>query len=362
MMRVAVEGTSAAPGGGLSFLRGALQALSERADLELDVFVQPGLANQDFGARARTIVAGPFRGLAHRMAWVQCVFPRVARHHDVVFAPGNLAPLRLSSRTVLYVQNAHVVPQMEWRTEYRRSKRRLQRLMARLSIQRSVQVLFVSETLKQWARPYWQANREEPGVARPGVPLALDRLPSHRPGSDVLMVGNLVPHKRIDRAIRGFALLTRAPARAGRLRIAGSQSSPELAATLSACAASAGVADRIDFVGFLGADALTAAYATSGCYLNTSALESLALPALEAMAIGTPVVVPDSAIFREVCGDAGMYFGEGDAAIARQLGDALDRPPDATTLRRAARERAEEFSWPRFADRVGSALAAVASA
>src|SRR5262249_26832687 len=137
VIRVAVEGTSAAPGGGLSFLRGALHALSGREDLALDVFVQPGLAGERFGPRARTIVAGPFHGLAHRMAWVQSVFPRLARDHDVVFAPGNLAPLRLSSRTVLYVQNAHVVPQMEWRAEYRRGKRRLQRLMARVSIRRA---------------------------------------------------------------------------------------------------------------------------------------------------------------------------------------------------------------------------------
>jgi len=362
MMRVAVEGTSAAPGGGLSFLRGALQALSARAELELDVFVQPGLAAECFGPRSRTIVAGPFRGLAHRMTWVQSVFPRLARDHDVVFAPGNLAPLRLSSRTVLYVQNAHVVPQMEWRAEYRRGKRRLQRLMARVSIRRALQVLFVSETLKQWARPYWQANRDEPGVARPGVPLDLYRLPHRSPGSDVLMVGNLVPHKRVDRAIRGFALLARAGRHPGRLRIAGGDSSPALAATLRACAASAGIADRVDFVGFLGADALVHAYATSGCYLSTSALESLALPALEAMAIGTPVVVPDTSIFREVCGGAGLYFTDGDAAIAHRLGDALEDPPDATALRHAARERAEAFSWPRFADRIGSAFAAVASA
>jgi glycosyltransferase involved in cell wall biosynthesis len=361
MTRVAVEGTSAAPGGGLSFLRGAVQALSERSDLELDVFVQPGLVAENFGPRARTIVAGPFRGLAHRMAWVQSVFPRLAHGHDVVFAPGNLAPLRLSARTVLYVQNAHVVPQVEWRSEYRRGKRRLQRLMARVSIRRALQVLFVSETLKQWARPYWQANRDEPGVARPGVPLELDRLPRRRPGSDVLMVGNVVPHKRVDRAIRGFALLAGASRRARRLRIAGG-ASPALAATLRACAAQAGIRDRVDFVGFLGAAALVQAYATSGCYLSTSALESLALPALEAMAIGTPVVVPDTSIFREVCGGAGMYFADGDAAIARRLGDALENPPDPVELRDAARERAEAFSWPRFADRVGSAFAAVASA
>jgi glycosyltransferase involved in cell wall biosynthesis len=172
-----------------------------------------------------------------------------------------------------------------------------------------------------------------------------------------------VPHKRVDRAIRGFALLAGACRRAGRLRIAGGDSSPAVAATLRACAASAGIGDRIDFVGFLGAAALVQAYATSGCYLSTSVLEALPLPALEAMAVGTPVVVPDTPSFREVCGGAGMYFAaSGDAAIACRLADALESPPDTIALRHAARERAEAFSWPRFADRVGSEFAAVACA
>jgi glycosyltransferase involved in cell wall biosynthesis len=359
MMRIAVEGTSVAPGGGLSVLRGAVRALAERGDVTLDVFVQPGLSAEDFGPRARTIVAGPFRGLPHRMAWVQSMFPALARHHDAVFAPGNLAPLPLASRTVLYVQNAHVVPQSEWRAEYRRGKRRLQRLMARLSIRRAVRVLFVSEALKQWARPYWELNRHEPGVARPGVPLALDRLPRRCPGRDVLMVGNLVPHKRVDRAVRGFALLARERGRPGRLRIAGGESSPAMGNSLRDAAVRAGILDRVEFLGFLGAEPLMQAYAASGCYLSTSALEALPLPVLEAMAVGTPVVVPDSPVFREVCGGAGIYFGDDDEAIARGLGDALDEPLAPEEIRRVGRERLAAFSWPLFAERVGSAFAAV---
>jgi glycosyltransferase involved in cell wall biosynthesis len=361
MMRIAVEGTSTAPGGGLSFLRGALHALGGRRDLEFDVFVPPGLSAEYFGPRARTIVAGPFRGLPHRMVWVQSLFPRLARDHDAVFAPGNLAPLPLSRRTVLYIQNAHVVPQTEWRVEYRRGKRMLQRLMARLSIRRAVRVLFVSETMKHWARPYWLGNREEPGVAHPGVPLALQRVPRRCAGRDVLVVGNLVPHKRVDRAVRAFALLLRQGVQAGRLRIAGGERSPGLANGLRESAARAGILDRVDFLGFLGGEALAGAYAESGCYLSTSALESLALPSLEAMAIGTPVVVPDTPIFREVCGGAGMYFSEGDEDIARRLGDALERPPGTDELRHAARDRMAAFSWPLFADRIASDFSAVAS-
>jgi len=362
VIRVAVEATSAAPGGGLSFLRGALRALAERRDVEVDVFVGTALADEDFGPRTRTVVVGSFRGIAHRMTWVQCVFPRVAGDHDVVFAPGNLAPLSLAKRTVLYVQNAHVVPQLQWRAEYGRTKRRLQRLMAKVSIRRAARVLFISKTLKAWARPYWHSNELEPRVVHPGVPLAFDVVPSRRAGRNVLVVGNLVAHKRVDRAVRAFASLARQNVHVGRLQIAGDEGSRGLASGLQMLAARAGLRDRVDFLGFLTPGALTRAYAESGCYLSTSALEALPLPPLEAMAAGTPVVVPDVPVFHEVCGAAGMYFDDADEAIAARLADALERPPDGEALRYAARECVAAFSWRVFAERVGSAFLESAAA
>ncbi len=359
VMRVAVEATSAAPGGGLSFLRGALRALAERGDVEIDLFVQPALARESFGPGVSVHVTGPFRGLVHRLGWVQSAFPRRVAAHDVVFAPGNLAPLPAARRTVLFVQNAHVVPQTLWRAEYRRPKRRLQRLMARLSIRRAAQVLFVSETLKTWAQPWWQDRGSEPGVAYPGLTLAPERVEERRAGRDVLLVGNLVPHKRVDRAIRAFALLTRRDGRAGRLRIAGLEAWPGLLGRLRALVAREGIEERVDFLGFVDVRTLAHAYATSGCYLTTSALESLGFPALEAMAAGTPVVVPDTAVFHEICGPAGMYFSDHDDAVVARLAASLDRPPGEHGLRRAAREQLTKFSWPVFADRLRAALGAV---
>jgi len=359
VMRVAVEATGVAPGGGLSFLRGALPALAKRGDLELDVFVGPGVARECFGSRVRPLVVGPFRGLGHRLAWVQSVFPRLVAGYDVVFAPGNVAPLAVASKTVLFIQNAHVVPQSAWRAEYRTCRRRLQRLMARLSIRRAGRVLFISETLKAWARPCWAANRLEPTVAHPGVTLAAEVRSATDAGQDVLVVGNLVPHKRVDRAVQAFARFTRQSAYCGRLRIAGGEGAPGILRRLRQTAERHGIADRVEFVGFLRADALARAYVAGGCYLSTSALEALPLPRLEALAAGTPVVVPDSASFREVCGPAGIYCSNDDE-IVKGVALALDHASGGDDLQRAARERAAGFSWPAFAERLNTALVAVA--
>jgi len=358
-MRVAVEATSVAPGGGLSFLRGAMRALGEQGGLEVDVYAQPWLAKEQLGPHVRVLVTRPFRGVWHRLTWIQSEFPRRTAEYDAIFAPGNLAPLAVAAKTVLFVQNAHVVPQPLWHGEYTATKRRLQRLLARLSIRRAGRVLFISETLKTWARQYWCSNATEPGVAHPGVTLMAESRCVSRAGRDVLVVGNLVPHKRVDRTLRAFALLSRRIP-VGRLRIAGSDASSGLMRSLREFTTREGIAQKVDFLGFLGADALSHAYASSGCYLSTSALEAFPLPPLEAIAAGTPAVVPDTDPFREVCGTAGLYFADNDEAIARRLADALDETRWGSQLRRKARERAAMFSWPAFGETLVSALTGVA--
>jgi len=359
-MRVAVEATSAAPGGGLSFLRGGLGALDELGDFEFDVFVQPGLAHERFGSNIRTRVSGPFRGLGHRLAWVQLAFPRLAADYDAIFAPGNIAPLPSSAKTVLFVQNAHVVPQAAWREEYGSTRRRLQRLMARLSMHRAARTVFISRTLKTWARPYWSGRFPEPAVAHPGVTLRIRQTRTTSVSGDVLLVGNLVPHKRIGRAIRAFSVLTRLAANVGGLRIAGSESGRDCIRRLTECAAREGVAERVKFLGFLGGDDLARAYSGSSCYLSTSALEAFPLPPLEAMAAGTPVVVPDTPVFQEVCGDAGIYSPDDATETARRLATAIDDRGRADYLRRVAQERASMFSWQSFADTLSAELAKAA--
>src|SRR4029450_2093559 len=208
-------------------LRGAVRALGEKPQLQIDVFVTPSLAAEDFGERFALRVTRPFRSLGHRIAWVQSVFPRLPPNYDAIFAPGNLLPLTVAGKTVLFVQNAHVVPQTVWRGEYRRSKRLLQRVMARMSIRRAGHVLFISRALKTWALPYWSRNRVEPGVAYPGITLGgigpTDDGGACGTSGDVVMVGNLVPHKRVDLAIRAYGIVTRTRKKSGRLLIAGGE-------------------------------------------------------------------------------------------------------------------------------------------
>jgi len=87
-----------------------------------------------------------------------------------------------------------------------------------------------------------------------------------------------------------------------------------------------------------------------------SLYEGFGLPALEAMAAGTPVITSNRTALPEVVGDTGILVDpENVDAIEAALEDVLEQPDRAADRAGAARVRAREFTWQRSA----AALAAV---
>jgi len=85
--------------------------------------------------------------------------------------------------------------------------------------------------------------------------------------------------------------------------------------------------------------------ASAAVFCLPSFSEGFGLPALEAMACGTPVVVGDGGALPELVGDAGIVCAPEPDAIAEGLQRALADP----TLGERGRARALEFPWSRTA-------------
>jgi glycosyltransferase involved in cell wall biosynthesis len=108
--------------------------------------------------------------------------------------------------------------------------------------------------------------------------------------------------------------------------------------------------DRVRRTGFVSTVELTALYAEAAAFAFPSLREGFGLPALEAMAQGTPVVVSDDPALVEVVDGAGLVAPTGDAdAWAEALAVLVDDAAAAERLGHAARERAEQFTWDRSA-------------
>jgi glycosyltransferase involved in cell wall biosynthesis len=87
-------------------------------------------------------------------------------------------------------------------------------------------------------------------------------------------------------------------------------------------------------------------------FVLPSRYEGFGLPPLEAMRLGTPVLVSDAGALPEVCGDAARYFHPDHApGLADLLSELLASPAERERLTQAGLQRAARFTWAEAARR-----------
>jgi glycosyltransferase involved in cell wall biosynthesis len=160
-------------------------------------------------------------------------------------------------------------------------------------------------------------------------------------GPLVAFLGKITPRKRVDTLIRAFATLRSAGAT---LVVAGNDMGAE--ASARATAQAAGVAGRTRFVGLLrGAERLEL-LADADVVVYPSEHEIFGLVPMEALLVGTPVVVAgDSGCGEVVSSVGGGLVVQGvEADLAKAIDTVLDQPDDwRSAVRNAAGEVRTRF-------------------
>jgi alpha-1,3-rhamnosyl/mannosyltransferase len=183
--------------------------------------------------------------------------------------------------------------------------------------------------------------------AEMGLP---DRLPY------LLSVANFQPRKNLPRLVRAVGRLPEVAAGELALVLLGS-GAPEEERTLRETIAGLGPKVVVRLPGYRQGEALRAAYAEATALVFPSLCESFGIPAVEAMAQGTPVALADSTALPEIGGEAGWYFDpEDDEAIAGTLRDILDRRDERDRRVALGRTIADGFRWDAANDRLAAAL------
>jgi glycosyltransferase involved in cell wall biosynthesis len=113
---------------------------------------------------------------------------------------------------------------------------------------------------------------------------------------------------------------------------------------------------RVRFVPHVSDEHLRALYAGATAFVYPSVKEGFGIPALEAMAAGAPTLLADIPVFREIAGDASLYF---DPHESRELTELLQfaagaNANDVASQMQRGRERAGQFSWDKSAERLAA--------
>ncbi|MCC6643398.1 glycosyltransferase family 4 protein [Candidatus Peregrinibacteria bacterium] len=116
--------------------------------------------------------------------------------------------------------------------------------------------------------------------------------------------------------------------------------------------------NKIIFSGFLSNRELIVLYRGSVAFWSATTSEVFNLPLLEALTLGTPAIVSDLAVHREVAGELAYYFdlAWNDSRVAKEIVTLLTQEDQYNKYRQRVRHSKEElqqrFSWQNSAQQV----------
>jgi glycosyltransferase involved in cell wall biosynthesis len=164
----------------------------------------------------------------------------------------------------------------------------------------------------------------------------------------VLVVGKLQKRKNITRILESFAQVRAEVGGPLKLLLAGART--WAADDLDGTIARLGLQGHVIEVGYLKNDDLPLLYNGAELFLFPSLWEGFGIPAIEAMACGTPVVTSNLSSLPEIAGDAALlidpYKTEDIAAAMHRV---LTEPGLAESQRAKGLKQARKFSWKKTA-------------
>jgi glycosyltransferase involved in cell wall biosynthesis len=222
----------------------------------------------------------------------------------------------------------------------------------RLLLNSADEVVTVSCTTKGLIAAHGLTRRPVSVVSNAADPLGTVR-PRTAPDSRTLVyMGSYMPYKNVETLALGMHHLP------GYTLLLLGNAGQEVRDRLSALAPPGSVV----FGGRVSDEEYVAALDTATALVHASRNEGFGIPLVESMSRGTPVVVSDIPVFKEVGGEAALYFSVDDPSAFAARIRALEAPGEWAARSTASLERAGHYSWESSAEALLEVLTRVAVA
>jgi glycosyltransferase involved in cell wall biosynthesis len=282
------------------------------------------------------------------LAWHRLEWPTVERLAGDVDIAHSMHPLMMPSRAarVVTIHDLYFLDRPQHSAaEIRRDYPRLAKDHAR----RADAVVVNSEYTRTQAIERLELSPERITVCSAGAP---DWRRREEPAAigPILFIGTIAPRKNVPGLLRAFTLLAQSFPELPELVLAGRITAEGLHGTGVDVAS---VIDRIRMPGYVDDAAKQELYRQASMLVLPSFDEGFGIPALEAMAVGVPVIAANRGALPEVVGDAGILVDpESPEALTAAIRRLLEDAPLRRQLADAGVARAARFSWRASAERL----------
>jgi glycosyltransferase involved in cell wall biosynthesis len=349
------------------------EALERRPDVGLGLWCRRDDATRwgavtrsglDLPARSEAGVVPTVRAVAPgrrpvRLVWEQVRLPGLLARTDaqVHHGPHYTMPQRARLAQVVTIHDLTFFDHPEW---HERSKVRVFRRAIAVAARRASALVCVSastasllqERFRPAGRVFVVPHGLDHGQFRPQEPLAgadedvLARLGVRPPY--IVLVGTLEPRKGIPDLVAAFDAVADTDPEVSLVLVGGRGWG---LADIDRSIAAARHADRVVRTGYVPDSAVPALLRRASVAAYPSVEEGFGLPALEALACGTPLVTTAGTAMAEVSGDAAVLVEAGVVAdLAEGLRSQLAGGTEVEARRRRGLERAAGYTWERCAE------------
>lgn len=258
---------------------------------------------------------------------------------DVFLTLGHYAPRFSPIPTMICIMDLAF---LKFPQTFRRSDLWQLKLWTAYSVKQAKHIFAISEATKKDLITAYSVPERNVSVTYPGVDRLKTAGQSLIAGKYLLYVGTLQPRKNLDALIKAFTSIT--PLRCD-LVIAGKlgwkyKQRPT---------------PNVKYLGYVSNDKLGALIKSSVGLILPSLYEGFGIPVVQAMALGTPVLVSRNSSLPEIVADCGLYIEPpfGHEEIKQGIIQLLSLPKAAKQSQLiAAKQKSMNFSWKKSAQKI----------
>ncbi len=224
-------------------------------------------------------------------------------------------------------------------------------------VKRAQKIITISHATKEDICKTYAIPPEKIKVAYPGVgkPFSAQGKSKKTKKPYFLFVGALKRGKNVPLLLRAFAVFKKQTKASHELFLIGSNYWMD--SKIDEAIQELNIGGTVKTLGYIPDETLAQYYREATALVVPSLVEGFCLPAVEAMACGTPVIASGAGSLPEIVGSGGVIVGSNDVKeLASAMGKVANDEAYRNSLAKEAIRQASKFRWDRFAKTVLSSI------